>query len=94
MAKHTKVANIITIVDWVEYSDVPHYIAAADICLLPALLNKTMRDIVPIKLYEYLACGKPVIATRLPGIWTEFGSKNGITRRSIQFSSENSPELR
>lgn len=86
MAKHTKVANIITIVDWVEYSDVPHYIAAADICLLPALLNKTMRDIVPIKLYEYLACGKPVIATRLPGIWTEFGSKNGI--RYIQKPEE------
>ena len=37
-----------------------------------------MQDIVPIKLYEYLAMAKPVIATRLPGIVMEFGEGNGI----------------
>ena len=52
--------------------------AAADICILPAHLNEIMRDIVPIKLYEYLACGKSVIATKLPGVMKEFGKNNGI----------------
>jgi len=37
-----------------------------------------MQDIVPIKLYEYMAMQKPVIATRLPGLVAEFGEKNGI----------------
>ncbi len=37
-----------------------------------------MRDIVPIKLYEYLACGKPVITTKLPGVMKEFGKNSGI----------------
>jgi len=40
--------------------------------------NEIMRDIVPIKMYEYLAMHKPVIATRLPGIVLEFGMSNGV----------------
>jgi glycosyltransferase involved in cell wall biosynthesis len=60
------------------YEKIPEFIAAADLCLLPAYNNKIMRDIVPIKMYEYMAMGKPVIATRLPGIIKEFGSDNGV----------------
>jgi len=37
-----------------------------------------MRDIVPIKMYEYMAMGKPVIATRLHGLLREFGDDNGV----------------
>ena len=37
-----------------------------------------MQDIVPIKIYEYMAMQKPVIATRLPGLVAEFGENNGI----------------
>jgi glycosyltransferase involved in cell wall biosynthesis len=37
-----------------------------------------MRNIVPIKMYDYIAGGKPVIASRLDGIMTEFGQNNGV----------------
>lgn len=60
------------------YDALPGYIAAADICLLPAHNNEIMRDIVPIKMYEYLALGKPIISTRLPGVMKEFGDGNGV----------------
>jgi glycosyltransferase involved in cell wall biosynthesis len=61
------------------YEKIPEFIAAADICLLPAYPEeKIMQDIVPIKLYEYMAMGKPVITTRLPGILKEFGDDNGV----------------
>ena len=33
---------------------------------------------VPIKIYEYMAMGKPVIATKLPGVVREFGKDNGV----------------
>jgi len=66
------------LINWQPYYKVPEYIAAADICLLPAYNNEVMRHIVPIKMYEYMACGKPVIATRLPGIMKEFGEGNGV----------------
>jgi len=62
-----------------DYSDIPGLISIADICILPAYTNeKIMQDIVPIKLYEYMAMQKPVIATRLPGVLKEFGESNGI----------------
>ena len=63
---------------WKPYSEVPNYLAAADICLLPAKRSKTMENIVPIKMYEYLAAGKTVFATSLSGICKEFSNGNGV----------------
>lgn len=60
------------------FEEIPELIAAADICILPAYNNDTMRDIVPIKMYEYMAMGKPVISTDLPGVRREFGEKHGV----------------
>jgi glycosyltransferase involved in cell wall biosynthesis len=60
------------------YDLIPNLIAAADICLLPAYDNEIMHDIVPIKMYEYLAMAKPIISTKLPGVMKEFGTDNGI----------------
>ena len=61
------------------YQEIPRFIAAADICLLPAYPDeKIMQDIVPIKMYEYMAMKKPVIATRIPGVVKEFGRGNGV----------------
>ncbi len=62
-----------------SYQEIPSLIAASDICLLPAYPDETiMQDIVPIKMYEYMAMKKPVIATRLPGVMKEFGEDNGV----------------
>jgi glycosyltransferase involved in cell wall biosynthesis len=61
------------------YTKIPEFLAMADFCLLPAYKDEDiMQDIVPIKLYEYLAMKKVVIATDLPGIFREFGENNGI----------------
>ena len=72
------VQDRIKIVGFQPYSEMPSYLAAADVCLLPARNVETMRNIVPIKMYEYLAAGKPVIATRLPGLMKEFGEGHGV----------------
>ncbi len=61
------------------YELIPDFIAAADMCILPANPDEPiMQDIVPIKIYEYLAMGKPVLCTSLPGIMKEFGERNGV----------------
>jgi len=61
------------------YHEIPAFVDASDICLLPACPNEQiMKDIVPIKMYEYMAMKKPVIATRLPGVLKEFGEGNGV----------------
>lgn len=61
------------------YTRIPEFLSLADFCLLPAYIDEEiMQDIVPIKLYEYLAMKKVVIATKLPGIFKEFGEFHGI----------------
>ena len=50
------------------YEMMPQYINLADICINPFQINDTTRDIMPGKILQYLACGKPVIATPLPGM--------------------------
>ncbi len=73
-----KMEDRLIMLDWQPYEEVPKYIAAADICILPAYKNEIMQNIVPIKMYEYMAMGKPVIATRLSGLVKEFGEGNGV----------------
>lgn len=68
----------IIIQGWQPYEMIPEYIAASDICILPSLKHEIVSNIVPIKLYEYMAMGKPVIATDHYGIHKEFGDGNGI----------------
>lgn len=53
----------------VPHRNVPLYINASDICLAPftSWRNKDI-GLSPIKLLEYLACGKPVVASAVPGV--------------------------
>ncbi|NQT72525.1 MAG: glycosyltransferase family 4 protein [Chloroflexi bacterium] len=61
------------------YDEVPSFIAAGDICLFPSHTDEPiMQYIVPIKMYDYLAAGKPIISTTLPGITKQFGDHSGI----------------
>jgi glycosyltransferase involved in cell wall biosynthesis len=61
------------------YEEMPALVAAADICLLPAYPGeKIMQDGLPGKIYEYMAMGKPMISTKLPGVMREFGQDNGV----------------
>jgi glycosyltransferase involved in cell wall biosynthesis len=50
----------------VPYAEVPRAIAAFDVGLIPYVSNAYTRSCFPLKLYEYLAAGKPVVATGLP----------------------------
>ena len=48
------------------YAELPHFLAAFDIGLIPYETNDYTRSCFPLKLYEYLAAGKPVVATGVP----------------------------
>ena len=49
----------------VSYEKIPLYINAGDVCVVPKIPLKSGYS--PLKLYEYMACGRPVIATRTEG---------------------------
>jgi glycosyltransferase involved in cell wall biosynthesis len=46
----------------------PAYVAALDVCLIPYRLTRLTLAVNPLKVYQYLAAGKPVVATRLPAL--------------------------
>lgn len=48
--------------------DLARVVAAADACLLPHTRTELTAAMSPLKLYEYLAAGRPIVATRLPPI--------------------------
>jgi glycosyltransferase involved in cell wall biosynthesis len=50
-------------IDWIEYGDLPDAIAASDVCLGGHFgdVSKSRR-VIPGKLYQFIAMGKPVIA--------------------------------
>jgi glycosyltransferase involved in cell wall biosynthesis len=50
------------------YTDVPRYLAAMDVALIPFTRDEVTRNADPIKVYEYLASGVPVVATDLPAL--------------------------
>ncbi len=52
----------------VPHNQVPQYIAAADACVAPFTGARNLRSgVSPLKVYEYLACARPVIVTAIPG---------------------------
>jgi glycosyltransferase involved in cell wall biosynthesis len=51
---------------------VPAVIGACDVCLIPYRLTEQTRHVNPLKVYEYLAAGKPVVGTALPELM-QFG---------------------
>lgn len=60
----------------IDYQEVPVYINISDICIL--LKRKLKSGWSPIKLYEYMACGKPVVCSRVEGL--EFIGSEGAGR--------------
>jgi len=47
-------------------TQLPPAIASMDVCLLPYERNEWTANIDSLKLYEYLACGRPIVSTDVP----------------------------
>jgi glycosyltransferase involved in cell wall biosynthesis len=70
------------------HEELPHYIHGFDVGIVPYLATNYTATVVPTKINEYLAMGKPVVSTDLPEV-TTFNRKHEViitsTNSSIEF---------
>ncbi len=52
----------------VAYADLPGYLYGFDVCTIPFQITELTLCTNPVKVYEYLCAGKPVVATELPEV--------------------------
>jgi len=60
----------------VRYEDAPLWIGASDICISPMTQAAGLRS--PVKIFDYLASGRPVVASRINGTTTIFKSSEAV----------------
>ncbi|HEX8464930.1 MAG TPA: glycosyltransferase [Abditibacterium sp.] len=51
----------------VPYARIPEAMARFDVCIVPHCRSEFMESLNPIKLWEYLAAGKPIVSTDVAG---------------------------
>lgn len=61
------------------------YLRSFDVCIVPYLKTAYTETVVPVKINEYLAVGKPIVSTNLPTV-CEFNE-----RHHILITTENEP---
>ncbi len=49
------------------YSELPNIMRSFDVCMVPHLVTPFTESLNPIKLWEYLAAGKPIVSTNVAG---------------------------
>lgn len=51
-----------------SYQEIPMYLQQFDVGIIPHKIDKFVKSTNPMKMYEYLACGKPIVSTSGSGI--------------------------
>lgn len=83
-----------------RYHELPMYLHRFDAAIIPFLQNELTKATNPVKLYEYLAAGKPVVSTALPELETVAAGLTVIARTPEAFEQaverslrQNNPQL-
>jgi glycosyltransferase involved in cell wall biosynthesis len=67
------------------YDELPAYIQAFDVAIIPHKVDEFTKSMNPLKMYEYLACGKPIVSTDVSGVG-EFANFIKVADSKEEFS--------
>jgi glycosyltransferase involved in cell wall biosynthesis len=70
-----------------DYTVLPNYCRAFDICIMPFAINQATQFINPTKTLEYLATGKPIISTPVSDVIRQFDGLVEIVKSADDFVS-------
>jgi glycosyltransferase involved in cell wall biosynthesis len=68
LADRLGLSDRVTFAGFVPRAELPDRLAAADVCVLPTLDTPSARYTCPLKMFEYMAAGRPIVASDLPPI--------------------------
>jgi len=99
LAKEYDLLKNIIFTGTVPYTQVPKYISCMDVCVIPFKVDRVSQNSLPLKLFEYMACEKPVISTKVEGIIESVGDMVLYASNTSEYMSEitklyNDEELR
>ncbi|MFD1349893.1 glycosyltransferase [Oceanobacillus caeni] len=63
-----------------NYEDLPNYLEKAKVAIIPFKVNNLTAAVTPLKFYEYLSSGTPVVTTIMPDIIDLKGSKTALDK--------------
>jgi glycosyltransferase involved in cell wall biosynthesis len=72
ISKNLDLDDKIIFTGYVPYSDIPKYCSLADLCINPFEITEMTKKLSPVKIFDLLSCGKPVLATPLEGLLHDF----------------------
>ena len=68
-----------------DYSLLPAYVKAFDVCLMPFAINEATEYINPTKALEYMATGKPIVSTPVEDVVLQFSGVVKISQSGEEF---------
>ncbi len=94
ISKKLKIEDKVIFVGYVPYADIPRYCSLAELCINPFEITDMTNKLSPAKIFDLLACGKPVLATPLEGMLYGFPKEsNTVIYENLQFFPEKMIEL-
>lgn len=88
----------ITVLDMKKYKELPNYLSWFDAAIIPFKLTEMIKGCDPVKCYEYLSAGKPVISSDMIELHkfkevVYFANTNDVVKVISNALRENSPQL-
>jgi glycosyltransferase involved in cell wall biosynthesis len=68
-----------------SYDELPHYLKAFDIAMMPFALNDATKYISPTKTLEYMAAGKPIISTKIKDVVRDYSRSVTLIETADEF---------
>ena len=94
ISKKLKIEDKVIFVGYVPYVDIPRYCSLAELCINPFEITDMTNKLSPAKIFDLLACGKPILATPLEGMLYDFPKEsNTVIYENLQFFPEKMIEL-
>jgi glycosyltransferase involved in cell wall biosynthesis len=67
-----------------DYEQLPSYLKAMQVAILPNLLNEYTKSMFPMKFFEYLAAGRPVVSVQLDAL-SDYGNVVALCSTAEEF---------